>query len=33
MKVSQRIKIFYGLGFSAMGIKDALFQLFSPNGI
>lgn len=28
MKVSQRIKIFYGLGFSAMGIKDALFQLF-----
>ena len=28
MKRSKRIKILYGLGFSSMGIKDALFQLF-----
>ena len=28
MKISTRTKVFYGLGFSAMGIKDALFQLF-----
>jgi len=27
-KRSRKIKMFYGLGFSAMGIKDALFQLF-----
>ena len=28
MKLSKRIKIFYGIGFASMGIKDALFQLF-----
>ena len=28
MKRTKRIKILYGLGFSSMGIKDALFQLF-----
>lgn len=28
MKRTRRIKILYGLGFSSMGIKDALFQLF-----
>ena len=28
MKRSRKTKILYGLGFSSMGIKDALFQLF-----
>lgn len=28
MKLSGKIKFLYGLGFSAQGIKDALFQLF-----
>ncbi len=28
MKLSSKIKFLYGLGFSAQGIKDALFQLF-----
>lgn len=28
MKLSKRIKLLYGLGFSAQGIKDGLFQVF-----
>ena len=28
MKLNKRIKFLYGFGFSAQGIKDALFQLF-----
>ena len=28
MKLSKRIKLLYGLGFSAQGIKDGLFQIF-----
>lgn len=28
MKQPRKIKLLYGLGFSSMGIKDALFQLF-----
>ena len=28
MKLSKRIKLLYGFGFSAQGIKDGLFQIF-----
>jgi len=28
MKLSKRLKLFYGLGFASHGIKDAIFQLF-----
>ena len=28
MKLSKRIKLLYGFGFPAQGIKDGLFQIF-----